>query len=98
MFSVTIKSNHASHNSIYLVLPRAFFKASLPRFAIAACSFLPATLARCSTTVKICILRAYGLLILLTLATVALASAGVAYLILTVSFGFSSVYLSLIPL
>ena len=53
---------------------------------------LPITLARCSITVSICILRANGLFIRLTFATVAFASAGVANLILTVSLGFSSVY------
>ena len=64
----------------------------MPRLAILACSFLPDTLARCSKTDNICILRAKVLLILFTLANVALASAGVANLILTVSLGFSSVY------
>ena len=39
---------------------------------------LPITLARCSITVSICILRAKGLLTRFTFATVALASAGVA--------------------
>jgi hypothetical protein len=78
-------------------VPCAFLIASLPRLASAACNFLPATLALCSNTVSICILRANGFLILLTFATVALASAGVANLILTVSFGFSSVY-NLLPL
>ena len=57
---------------------------------------LPITLARCSITVSICILRAKGLLTRFTFATVALASAGVANFILTVSLGFSSVY-SLLP-
>jgi hypothetical protein len=70
--------------------------AILHLLAIAACCFLPATLALCSTTVSICILRAKGLLTLFTLAHVALASATVANLILTVSFGFSSVY-NLLP-
>ena len=42
-------------------------------------------------TVNICILRAKGLLTRFTFATVALASAGVANFILTVSLGFSSV-------
>ena len=57
---------------------------------------LPITLARCSITVSICILRAKGLLTRFTYATVALASDGVANFILTVSLGFSSVY-SLLP-
>ena len=47
-------------------------------------------------TVSICIFRANGLFTFLTFATVALASAGVANFILTVSLGFSSVY-SLLP-
>ena len=57
---------------------------------------LPITFALCSITVSICILRAKGLFTRLTFATVALASAGVANLILTVSLGFSSVY-NLLP-
>jgi len=58
---------------------------------------LPITFALCSPTVSICIFLAKGLLIFLTLATVAFASAGVANLIPTVSLGFSSVY-NLLPL
>jgi hypothetical protein len=64
--------------------------ASLPFLKICCCVLLPATLDLCSPTVSICILRAKGFLILFTFATVALASAGVANLILTVSFGLSS--------
>jgi hypothetical protein len=68
-----------------------FLIASLPALAILACSNLPATFALCSNTVSICIFLANGLVNLLTLATVALASAGVANFIPTVSLGFSSV-------
>ena len=39
-------------------LPCCYLIASLPLLAIAACSGLPATFDLCSTTVKICILRA----------------------------------------
>ena len=74
----------------------AFFKLSFAFLNIATTSVLPITLALCSPTVSICIFLAYGLLIFLTFATVALASAGVANLMLTVSLGFSSVY-SLLP-
>ncbi len=70
----------------------AFLIACLPRLKMLTTSFFFITLARCSPTVNICILRAKGFLIFLTFATVALASAGVANFIFTVSLGFSSVY------
>ena len=70
---------------------------SLPCRNIRATSVFPITLALCSPTVSICIFLAKGFLTFLTLATVALASAGVANFIDTVSLGFSSVY-NLLPL
>ena len=65
---------------------------SLAFLAMLTTPDLPITLALCSITVKICIFLAKGLFTFFTLAAVALASAGVANFIFTVSLGFSSVY------
>ena len=78
--------------TLFFCHSRVSFLIVLLLFLRAACSLFPDTLARCSRTVSICIFLAYGLLILLTFAMVALASATVANLMLTVSLGFSSVY------
>ena len=97
--SCTLTCIHHNHNrsihkchTFFFFRSCAFFKLSFAFLNIATTSVLPITLALCSPTVSICIFLAYGLLIFLTFATVALASAGVANLMLTVSLGFSSVY------
>ena len=86
-----IRNIHKYHTFL-LSFSCFLFNCSFAFLARAACSVFPDTLARCSSTVRICIFLAYGLLIFLTLDIVALASDTVANLMLTVSLGFSSVY------